>query len=53
MSRNDLADIVLGVFVVVAIAAAVIWYLTIYDTAKGKCERGDVNACIIWQAQSR
>jgi hypothetical protein len=28
------------------------WFFTIYDTAKGKCQRGDVNACIVWQANS-
>lgn len=27
------------------------WYLNVYDTAQGKCQRGDLGACLVWQAQ--
>jgi hypothetical protein len=33
------------------ILGVILWYFTVYDTAKGKCERGDPDACVIWQAQ--
>ena len=35
------------------VGGALLWYFTIYDTAMGKCDRGDVGACVIWQAQQR
>ena len=30
-----------------------LWWFTIYDTPRGKCERGDLGACVVWQAQSQ
>jgi len=36
---------------VAAVTLAVVWYLNVYDTAQGKCQRGDPQACLIWQAQ--
>jgi hypothetical protein len=35
----------------VVVVAVVLWYTQVWDTPKGKCERGDLGACIVWQAQ--
>ena len=41
------------VALLVIIVAAALWWFTIYDTPRGKCERGDLGACVVWQAQSQ
>jgi hypothetical protein len=28
-----------------------LWYFLIYDTAEGKCRRGDLGACVVWQSE--
>ena len=48
---DSIATFVAVFLVGLAVLAVLLWYFTIYDTAKGKCQRGDVNACIVWQAQ--
>jgi hypothetical protein len=46
--RRGFWELAAAALVVVAI---VIWYTQVWDTPKGKCERGDLGACIVWQAQ--
>jgi hypothetical protein len=44
----------LGIFAVGAIALAIAWwYFAVYDTAQGKCNRGDLGACVVWQSQQQ
>jgi hypothetical protein len=33
------------------IIVAAWWYFFVFDTAQGKCGRGDYGACVVWQAQ--
>lgn len=28
-----------------------LWYFLVYDTAEGKCNRGDIGACVVWQSE--
>jgi hypothetical protein len=30
-----------------AIVYGAIWYFTVYDTAQGRCQRGDLGACAV------
>jgi len=46
-----LARTVLFVAAAIVVGGALFWYFGVYDTAKGKCDRGDLNACFVWQAQ--
>lgn len=39
-------------FLVVAIGVA-IWYFGFYDTAAGRCSRGDLGACVVYYAQTQ
>lgn len=48
---DALARTVLVFAVAVVVGAALWWYFGVYDTAKGKCERGDMDACLVWQFQ--
>jgi hypothetical protein len=47
---DKIVNIIADVMVVVAVLAVLGWYFMIYDTAQGKCQRGDPGACVIWQA---
>ena len=47
---DRILNLVADVMVVVAVVAVLWWYLTVYDTAQGKCQRGDPAACVVWQA---
>lgn len=47
---RPLRQIVLALLLGAAILGA-LWYFQVYDTAAGKCQRGDLNACMVWQAQ--
>jgi hypothetical protein len=53
--RTDLVIIgaLCSVLLVVAIAAGGWWYITYYDTAVNKCNRGDLGACVVYEAQQR
>lgn len=35
-----------------AVGGAGVWYVTVYDTAAAKCERGDLGACTVVAAQA-
>ncbi len=48
---SDLWTSLLAVVLGVSVAAGGFWYFTVYDTAQGKCQRGDLNACIVLEAQ--
>src|SRR2546425_9497673 len=37
--------------IVVVLVLGAIWYFGFYDTAAGKCNRGDVGACLVVAAQ--
>jgi hypothetical protein len=40
-----------AVIVLVVVASLGFWYFGIYDTAAGKCNRGDLGACLVYEAQ--
>jgi hypothetical protein len=37
--------------VTAVVGAVLLWYFGVYDTAKGKCDRGDPGACAVWTMQ--
>lgn len=39
--------------ILVILVAGAWWWFGVYDTARGRCERGDLGACIVWDAQER
>lgn len=41
----------LVVALAVAIAASVLWFVNVYDTAAGRCSRGDLGACTVIAAK--
>jgi hypothetical protein len=41
----------LALLLTVGLILGAFWYFTVYDTAQGKCGRGDPAACWIWQQQ--
>ena len=43
--------VIAGLLIGGLVMAIGFWYFAVYDTAKGKCQRGDVNACIVWEQQ--
>ena len=49
--REQIEIIAVAVAIVVVLAVVGLWYFKVYDTAAGKCNRGDVGACMVWQAQ--
>ena len=49
--RFDL--VVIGaISMVLVLAIGGFWYSTIYNTPKGRCQRGDFYACLVWQAEA-
>jgi len=48
---DHLAGLALRVLLVIALLAVAWWWFAIYDTAKGKCERGDLGACAVYESQ--
>ncbi len=48
---DELATGLAIVFVMVAVVAVLLWYFNVYDTAAGKCHRGDLEACTVLQLQ--
>jgi ABC-type Na+ efflux pump permease subunit len=40
-------ELLVTAVVVLALAAAAWFYLAVYDTADGKCHRGDASACLM------
>ncbi len=49
--KIETRPIVVGVIVLVLIGViAAIWYFGFYDTAQGRCSRGDVGACVVYYA---
>lgn len=47
------APALLGILIVLVVGAGAAWYFLIYDTAAGRCNRGDLGACIVWEAQQQ
>jgi len=45
--------VVVAALVVVVVIGGLIWYFGFYDTATGRCSRGDLGACIVSEAQSQ
>ena len=52
MVRNSRRPAWLFVVAVVAVVAGA-WYFGVYDTAAGKCNRGDLGACVVAEAQQQ
>lgn len=44
-------DILRGLLLAGAVAGGLAWYFLVYDTAEGKCNRGDLGACAVVAAQ--
>lgn len=42
-----------GVVVLALVAAGLIWYFAVYDTAENKCQRGDLGACLVVAGQQQ
>lgn len=36
---------------ILAVVAAAVWWVGVYDTAEGRCDRGDFGACVVLEAQ--
>jgi len=47
-SRQRAALLILAA---IGIAAVGWFYVAVWDTAQGKCRRGDIGACFVWEAQ--
>jgi hypothetical protein len=43
-------ELLVTAVVALALVGAAWFYLTVYDTAEGRCHRGDVGACAVWQS---
>ncbi len=48
---EHIARAISRVVLFIVVAAILLWWFTIYDTARGRCERGDLGACIVWESQ--
>lgn len=44
-------DVLRGLLFAGVIAAGIAWYFLVYDTAEGKCNRGDLGACAVVAAE--
>jgi hypothetical protein len=44
-------DILRGLLLAAAVVGGLAWYFLVYDTAEGKCNRGDLGACAVVAAQ--
>ena len=42
----------IGLLAVAAIALVGVWYVRVYDTAEGRCERGDLDACTVLERRA-
>ena len=49
--QEFLETVVLGLVAAAIVGGLAFWYFGIYDTAKGKCQRGDLSACVVWRAE--
>ncbi len=45
------ARVVLITFAGVALVLGLVWYFAVYDTAEGRCNRGDLGACFVVYAK--
>jgi len=52
-SKSNTAAIVVAVVAVFVVIVGLIWYFGFYDTAAGRCNRGDLGACLVYYAQSQ
>jgi hypothetical protein len=51
--RNSGTIVVSAVVAAALVIGGLIWYFGFYDTAAGRCNRGDVGACLIYYAESQ
>jgi type II secretory pathway pseudopilin PulG len=53
-AKSNATPVVVAISVIgVLVVAGLIWYFGFYDTAAGRCNRGDFGACLIYYAQSQ
>jgi hypothetical protein len=45
------ARTVLFIAVAVVVGGALFWYFAVYDSASGRCDRGDLGACMVVQGR--
>ena len=43
----------IGAAIVVVVIAVAVWFFAVYDTAAGRCSRGDLGACTVLELQQR
>jgi 4-amino-4-deoxy-L-arabinose transferase-like glycosyltransferase len=44
---GTVGEVIRGLLLAAAVLVAVGWYFLVYDTAEGKCNRGDLGACVV------
>ena len=50
---NSTTIVVAAAVIVVLLIIGFVWYFGYYDTSAGRCNRGDLGACLIYYAQSQ
>ncbi len=52
-TKSNTTTIVAAAVIVVLLIIGLVWYFGYYDTSAGRCNRGDLGACLIYYAQSQ